>query len=125
MTRYSGWLIIALCGLRAGLTHAGATGQVCPRYVQSAQWQWLYGYLSLSVVPTQCARQLPERHIEPMFNELARLEAGDSRWRNPSGLFNQLTCLEALADDEPVWHIEPARADVGNDATVDALCNPP
>ncbi|MGC1333689.1 DUF2599 domain-containing protein [Pseudomonas sp.] len=97
----------------------------CANYIDHVQWSGQGNTASLSITPTDCARQhIPEPEHAFAVDELVDRWASDARFINARGMRDQFRCLMVTYPDKPEWNIEPWRPDVGYQATLAADCNP-
>lgn len=104
-----------------------STAASCPEYIQSGAWTPHPGspHLSLSLVPTTCARNLSAQASGEVFAEIQRKFGNTPQWHNAQGMAAQLTCHMEIARHKAEWNLEPDRRADTVDMTRKEDCNPP
>ncbi|KPA92007.1 MULTISPECIES: DUF2599 domain-containing protein [Pseudomonas] len=104
----------------------------CTQYIDSATWIQRYdpgtgkNEWTLSVLPTECGRNIQSDQSDKAYAELLQTYGNDPAWKNNDGggMRRQLICHLAIARQKAPWNLEPFRPDVSQQAAIDAGCNP-
>lgn len=104
----------------------------CVQYIDSAAWverfdpgtnkkEW-----SLSVVPTECGRNIESNQTARAYDELVNKFYNDAQWKNNDGggMRRQLICHLVIARGKYPWNLEPFRPDVSHEMSINKGCNP-
>jgi len=126
----------------AGGWGTGSDPKQCSSYIKEVKWinRWDY-YLgrhvdSVSVVPTDCGREIGPDQTDKAFAELKQkataLPGGAAKWNNRDGtLRRQFVCHIVLEENGlPVrykreYNLEPIRKEVSHEQSLVDHCNPP
>lgn len=110
----------------------------CEQYIQESNWIQRddkvlgKGTWSLSIVPTQCGREIGPDQTDRMYAELYNKHKDDPQWRqyaeNFGSMRRQFVCHLAHegARQKAEWNLEPARPYVSHEASLrlPSACNP-
>lgn len=104
----------------------------CAHYIDSVAWIERYdpgtnkNEWSLSVVPTECGRNIQSDQTNRAYDELVSRFRNDGQWKNNDGggMRRQLICHLAIARTKTTWNLEPFRPDVSHEVAINNGCNP-
>lgn len=104
-----------------------AAAAACPQYIERGSWTTHPGspHLSLSLVPTACARNIAVQAAPAVFAEIQAKFGNTPQWHNPAGMQAQLTCHIEIARHKDEWNLEPDRRADSPELTRKEDCNPP
>jgi hypothetical protein len=113
-------------------TYSATDQGTCDTYIKSATWRTYFDndikkeIWSLSVVPTDCGRNIAPEETDVAYAELAFAHDKDVQWTaiNGGGMRRQFVCLLTNYRDKDEWNMEPIRPDVTQEAAVKSYCNP-
>lgn len=106
---------------RSSAVSAPVTPSPPEELLATVEWVERNQVEAIRVVPGEWLRAHPSgAHVERAWLELVEREPGADQ----PGMRNQFRCHAHFAGGKEAWFLEPARPDVGYDATVIARCNP-
>lgn len=108
------------------------SAQACSSYISSVSWEYRGGAYSATAmnVPTTCGRAQSYFYVMDAWAESVDKTPASTNWGKVYGtnsywsMYNQFVCHTDYAFWKDSWNLEPARPNVGYQATVSAQCNP-
>lgn len=106
--------------------------QACAPYISSVSWAYRGGAYSATAmnVPTSCGRAQSYFNLWDAWTDSVNKTPPSTNWGKVYGtatywsMYDQFACHTDLAFWKDTWNLEPARPNVGYQATFNAECNP-